>query len=116
MSELISVKNAPHFLWGETCSGWWLKQNGLFTVISEMMPQGTSEKRHFHAYTEQLFYCIDGVLSIEVYGREHILHVGDSLTIQPGAPHRAFNSSNANTHFLVISCPNSHEDRVDLVE
>lgn len=116
ISQPISIKTAPHFLWGDGCNGHWLKKEGSFTVISEMMPNGASEKRHLHRGTEQFFYCLKGMLNIELNGEEHILHEGDGINIPPDAPHTVYNNSDKKVNFLVISCPNLLEDRVYLIE
>jgi mannose-6-phosphate isomerase-like protein (cupin superfamily) len=112
VSQSISIKNAPHFVWGKGCNGYWLKKDGLFTIISEIMPSGAAEKRHLHRSTEQFFYCLNGILSIELNGDEHTLYEGDGITIPPDAPHTVYNSSGKNVNFLVISCPNLLEDKV----
>jgi quercetin dioxygenase-like cupin family protein len=110
----ISIKTAPQFSWGNGSDGYWLKKDGPFTIISEIMPNGTAEKRHFHRDTEQFFYCLNGVLNIELNDEEYTLHEGDGINVPPNIPHKLYNSSSKNTHFLVISCPNSLEDRVNL--
>ncbi len=116
VSQKISIKTAHHFLWGNGSDGCWLKKEGLFTVISEMMPSGGSEKRHLHRDTEQFFYCLNGILNIELNSKEHTLHEGEGINISSNVPHRVYNDSDKNVNFLVISCPNLLEDRVDLVE
>ena len=116
LTSVISTKTAPHFLWGTNCDGWWLKQNGRFTVISEIIPKGASEIKHFHRETEQFFYVLEGVLSIELDGINHNVTKNESISIMPGITHKVFNQSDQNVTFLVISCPDSHEDRVNLEE
>lgn len=116
ISRSISIKNAPHFLWGKGCDGYWLKKDGLFTIISEMMPSGASEKRHLHRSTEQFFYCLNGILSIELNEQAYILHEGDGIIVPPEAPHAVYNDSDKNVNFLIISCPNLLEDRVNTEE
>jgi mannose-6-phosphate isomerase-like protein (cupin superfamily) len=114
MACVNSTKTAPHFLWGEGCEGWWLKQGGKFTVISEIMLPHASELRHLHENTEQFFYVLEGALTIELDGQEYKLEQHNGMVIPPMSPHRVFNSSNQVVKFLVISCPDSHEDRVNL--
>lgn len=110
----ISISNAPHFNWGDACDGWWLKNTGKFTVIAETMPPASREKRHFHKSTEQFFYCLSGNLSIEIEGQNFTLSAQEGISISAGAVHQVKNISSENVHFLVISAPNSHEDRVNL--
>jgi mannose-6-phosphate isomerase-like protein (cupin superfamily) len=114
MSAKFSISNAPHYKWGDICDGWWLKKEGPFTVISERMPPDTAEKKHLHNKTEQFFYCLEGSLTIVCETEKTTLHPHEGLTIKPGCPHQVFNTSTTDVHFLVISCPNAHGDRVEL--
>ena len=114
MNEPISLKKAPHYLWGNQCDGWWLKEEGSFTVVSEMMPPGTAEKKHLHKVTDQFFYCLEGSLTIDYQDQTHTIPQSSGLAILPGNPHKVYNKSTENVRFLVISGPNAHEDRVDL--
>jgi mannose-6-phosphate isomerase-like protein (cupin superfamily) len=113
-NQCVSTKTAPHFRWGDGCDGWWLKKSVSFTVIEEIMPAGASEIRHFHQRTEQFFYILEGALILELDGVEHPLKSGDSIVVPPCMPHRVFNHDSQNVRFLVVSCPDSHEDRIDL--
>lgn len=113
MNKQISMQNAPHYTWGQGCDGWWLKNDGHFTVIAETMPPGTAEKNHYHKATEQFFYCLKGKLTIQFSEDELMLSEHEGCSITPGVPHKVKNMSDETTHFLVISSPNSHNDRVD---
>lgn len=111
---ITSTKNAPHFVWGNHCDGWWLKQGGKFTVISETMPAGTSETKHFHAETEQFFYVLEGVLSIELDDVMVELKPHEGIVVAANVVHQVVNCSDNVVQFLVISCPDSHRDRVEV--
>lgn len=113
---VVSNKTVPHFLWGGNCDGWWLKKNGHFTVISEMMPRGTAEMKHFHTKAEQFFYVLEGVLDIDLNGINHRLQQHEGIAIMPQAIHKVCNKSDQDVKFLVVSCPDSHEDRTDVEE
>lgn len=112
--KVVSAKNAQSYKWRKNCDGWWLKSSGNFTVIEEMMPTGTYEIKHFHSQVEQFFYCLEGELHIEINSKEYILRKNKGISIKAMVAHQVFNRSTQNTRFLVISCPNAHEDRVDL--
>lgn len=114
MSEIISTKNAPHYVWGDQCDGYWLKKEGHFSVISEIMPPNTFEKRHVHQVTEQFFYCLEGILTIECENKEHTLSAHDGYLVALGIPHKVKNNSNKLTRFLVISSSDAQNDRIDL--
>lgn len=113
-NPIISIKTAPHFIWGDHCDGWWLKKNGRFTVVSETMPMGTGEIKHFHRNTEQFFYVLEGIIDIELDGKNYQLQQHEGIVVTPGAVHKIYNQSHQDVKFLVISCPDSHEDRVNV--
>ena len=114
--SVTSKETSSRFTWGENCHGWWLKREGFFTVIEETMPPGTSEKKHIHNLTEQFFYILDGTLSIKLNDTVYQLQKNQGITIAPRVIHQVFNDSNEHVRFLVISCPHSHDDRIDLEE
>ncbi|MCA0404140.1 MAG: GNAT family N-acetyltransferase [Proteobacteria bacterium] len=109
-----SIKNMPHFKWGDNCDGWWLTKDSNYAVISENMSPNTSEKRHYHRKTEQFFYCLAGELLIEIEGQNYHLSKDDSLLIYPEEQHTVKNTSTEPVQFLVISVPNLEKDRVDM--
>lgn len=111
----VSVQNAEHYAWGEAtnpCDGWHLVRTPELSVISERMPPGTSEIRHYHERARQFFFVLEGELTIERGGAQFLLRVGDGLEVAPGTPHQVFNCGAAFARFLVISQPPSHGDRV----
>lgn len=114
MNKPISTNNAPHFIWGQNCDGWWLKQGGHFTVITEIMPPGASEKNHYHQHTEQFFYCLKGCLVIQLKDYAITLSEQEGYTVLPRTVHQVINNFNEPAHFIVISSPDSHTDRIDL--
>lgn len=114
LTSIISTKNSQHFTWGNVCDGWWLKKGGRFTVIAEIMPTGAKEIKHFHNETEQFFYVLDGVLTVELNNNICHLNKDESIIILSGVPHRVVNNSDRDVQFLVVSCPDSHDDRVNL--
>lgn len=113
---VVSTKTASHFIWGKNCDGWWLKKEGSFTVILETIPMGSAEIKHFHNKVEQFFYVLEGVLSIELESSVYHLNQNEGMTIIPGIVHKVFNQYDELAKFLVISCPDSHEDRVNIEE
>jgi mannose-6-phosphate isomerase-like protein (cupin superfamily) len=65
----ISSENAEHYMWGETCDGWYLTKNIKLCVIEEQMSPGASETLHYHKESQQLFYVISGEAVMEARGR-----------------------------------------------
>lgn len=107
----MNMARAEHYVWGEVCDGWRLLDGADLSVIEERMPPGSAEARHHHARANQLFYVLDGRLTIELGDTSHTLKRGDALNVRPGAPHQARNESDRPVRFLVISAPSTRDDR-----
>jgi len=108
----ISKSTAEHYVWGNRCDGWHLVKNLQLSIIQERMPVGTAEARHFHHNAQQFFYVLAGKAVMEVDGRPIILAAGEGIWIPAGTAHQMRNDSPDEVHFLVISQPPSHGDRV----
>jgi mannose-6-phosphate isomerase-like protein (cupin superfamily) len=113
---LISTANAEHYNWGANCDGWFLLKSEDLYVIQERMPAGTAEAAHHHNKSRQLFYVLRGELTIRINESSIKIAAGQSLVIDPGTTHQARNKSSADVEFLVISCPPSHGDRINVSE
>ena len=111
--EPISTGNAPHYQWGEACDGWHLVRTESLSIIEELMPPGTAERRHKHQRARQFFYVLMGQLTIEIEGEEHVLLIHDGIEVPPGHSHQVFNRGKNSASFLVTSQPPSHGDRID---
>jgi mannose-6-phosphate isomerase-like protein (cupin superfamily) len=114
MVEKISRASAEHYNWGDTansCDGWHLLRSAELSVIEERMPPGTREQRHRHRHSRQMFYVLEGELTMESAGSVHTLRAGEALEVAPQVPHQPMNRSAADARFLVISQPPSHGDR-----
>ena len=107
-----SKHTAEHYMWGDGCDGWHLLKSDNLSVIQETMPSGTSEVAHYHRHSRQFFFVLEGTLSIWLAEGETRLRAGEGAHIAQGVTHRVSNSSAAPAHFLVISSPPSHGDRV----
>jgi mannose-6-phosphate isomerase-like protein (cupin superfamily) len=113
MVTLISKDTAEHFLWRDICDGWYLMQQpDRLTVLHERMPPGTSEARHFHRHTLQFFFILSGIATFELDGQFFDLRPHEGVAVAPLLPHQMRNESTAPLEFLVISQPNSRDDRV----
>lgn len=107
----ISTQTAEHYLWGEVCEGWHLLKSPSLSVIQERMPPHSSEVRHAHQHSQQFFFVLFGVLSIEADHAIYTLHEHQGLHLAPHIPHRVYNDSEDDVMFVVISEPPSHDDR-----
>jgi mannose-6-phosphate isomerase-like protein (cupin superfamily) len=108
----ISKETAEHYIWRDICDGWHLIKNEQLSVIHESMPPETSEVRHYHHKARQFFFVLEGVATLEVNGEFVQLNQHEGIEIAPLIPHQMFNHSHEPIAFLVISQPNSRDDRI----
>jgi mannose-6-phosphate isomerase-like protein (cupin superfamily) len=113
---ITSTENAEHYNWGAQCDGWHLLRSDSLSVIQERMPPGTSEQIHYHERAQQVFYILSGTATFEVEGDEVTVNANQSLHIPKGTRHRIINNGASDLHFLVISEPKAHGDRVNLLQ
>jgi mannose-6-phosphate isomerase-like protein (cupin superfamily) len=111
---ITSTENAEHYTWGEHCDGWHLLKSPTLSVIQERMLPGTGEQLHYHHNAQQVFYILLGTATFEVEGEQKIVRANQSIHITPNTKHRILNNGDADLHFLVISEPKAHGDRVNL--
>ena len=111
---ITSTQNAEHYTWGDNCDGWPLLRSDSLSVIQECMLPGTGEQLHYHERAQQVFYILSGAATFEVDGEEKVVQAGQSIHIKPNTKHRILNKGNVDLHFLVISEPKSHGDRVNI--
>jgi mannose-6-phosphate isomerase-like protein (cupin superfamily) len=78
------------------------------------MPPCTAEQLHCHERAQQVFYILSGIATFEIGGKIETINAGQSLHISPNTRHRICNKGIDDLHFLVISEPKSHGDRVNL--
>ncbi len=109
----VSIDNAEHFVWGEGCDGWHLVKSPVLSVIQERVPSNCYEVRHLHQKSEQFFYVLSGVATLEVDGVVHMLTEGQGLHVPANVPHQLKNDSSSDLVFVVTSTPPSHGDRVE---
>ena len=112
MPAKISLATAPSYPWGNACTGWHLVQNPQLGVIQETMPPGTAEVRHYHERTQQFFYILRGEATFELAGETLRLLPGEGIHVEPETPHQLRNEAQVSLHFLVVSTPHAHGDRV----
>ncbi len=112
---IVSKQNAEHYTWAENCDGWHLLKSDSLSVIQERMPSGTHEALHYHIKAQQVFFILRGRAVIEIEGIEYELKTHESIAIKNGLKHKITNASLEDLHFLVISEPKSHGDRVNVI-
>ena len=60
---------------------------------------------HYHANTTELFYVLEGQLTVDAAGEVRVLGPGDLALVQPGTSHRFSNASDEPCRFLVQASP-----------
>lgn len=110
----VTIDNAKSYEWGEGCKAWHLLQSKGLGVIQEKMEPGTSEKEHYHRHTQQYFYMLEGTAEFNLGNKVLFLKKGEGVFVKPGLAHYISNKSTDPIHFLVISEPHSHADRINL--
>jgi mannose-6-phosphate isomerase-like protein (cupin superfamily) len=108
-----SIENAENYKWGDNCDGWHLLISDKLSVIQERMSPGTSEQLHYHKESQQLFYILSGIAHFKIEGKEFLLKAKQSIHVPKMAKHQILNLSSEDLHFLVISEPKSHGDKVN---
>lgn len=107
----VSIKEAPHYTWGDVCDGWHLAKTDALSVIQERVPSGAQEVRHLHHHAEQFFYVLSGIATMEADGSVHHLQAGQGIHIPAAHAHQLSNQGSEDVTFIVISTPPSHGDR-----
>ncbi len=110
--QIVSIDNANHYAWGDSCDGWHLAQSDHLSVIQERVPGGCGEIRHYHQKSTQFFYVLSGFATLEVADITYQLKPFQGLYVAAGEVHQLRNEYHSDLVFLVISTPPSHDDRV----
>ena len=110
----ISKETSEHYTWGQNCDGWHLLKSDTLSIIQERMPVGTEEALHFHYQSQQFFYILSGTATFEIEDKIVEVKPNEGLHIKPNQKHKIKNESISALHFLVISEPKSHGDRVNI--
>lgn len=108
-----SIHNSSHYTWGDNCTGWPLVNTKDLSVKQEQMPPKTSEKIHFHHTSQQFFYILNGIATIRLNQKLIRLEANEGILIKSGTKHQIQNNSDNNLDFLVISQPNTFNDRIE---
>lgn len=110
----VSKQNAEKYVWGDNCEGWYFHKHSELTIIRETMPPGTSEQLHYHKKSLQFFFILSGEALFEIDGEIILLNSNEGITVKPGLKHCIKNNSETDLEFLVISHPESHDDRINV--
>ena len=111
-NAIVSTNSVDPYHWGSESLGWHLLDSEALSIIEECVPPGDCEQRHFHQYSQQFFYVLQGIATIEMEGRLLSLRQGEGVHVPARCAHQLFNHEQEDLRFLVISSPKSHGDRV----
>ncbi len=114
--DKITLDNAEQYRWGNAGIGWLLANSKDITVAERQLSPGVKEIRHYHRKSWQFFYVLSGAGTMHIAGEEISLSRNESIEVDPMQPHQFINSGEAPLRYLVISMPNSYEDRVEVEE
>ena len=106
-----SKENSEHYNWGNNCSGWYLVKSESLSVIEELMPPKTHEKKHYHNNSQQFFRILAGKATFEIENEIIDVESGNGIHIPPKVKHRIRNDQSENLEFIVISEPTTRGDR-----
>lgn len=109
--KIVNTENAEHYTWGHEADGWHLVNTNELSVIEEKVPPGGMEQRHYHLKSNQFFYVLSGIATIETEQKSFEISAGSGLYVKAKEPHQLFNKTNEILRFLVIPQPKSHGDR-----
>lgn len=111
--SVINRKNAEHYKWGDNCDAWHLLKTRRLSVVEERVPAGQAEKPHYHRYSTQLFYLLEGRVRFTLGADKLDLGPGDAVHVMPGAIHQLENTGDTDAVLVVVSSPESHSDRYE---
>ena len=110
--NMIDNQTAEHYYWGNNCDGWHLLKSEDLSIIQERVPPGCSETMHYHKKSFQFFYILSGKCTLKVGDKIFELRAQQGCPVPPMIPHQLLNEGSEDLHFLVISSPKSHDDKV----
>lgn len=112
MTKVVSRENTQHYLWGDHCEGWHLLKSTELSVIQEHMPPAAAEVTHYHEFARQFFFILSGEAIMEIDGHSFVLRAQEGIYVPPKTAHRLSNPTKLELHFVVVSTPMSHGDRI----
>ena len=98
------------YLWGKNCMAWPLFSNPNLNVKEELIPPNSQEEMHFHQFSQQYIYILEGEAFCILNNQEFNLSAGDSIHIPTGVLHQIKNIHHSFLRFLLISLPPVKDD------
>src|SRR6266481_3526858 len=86
------------------------RDNGALHVdmhINVLKPDSGPGPYHFHAESDNVYFVLEGEISVVVEGEEFRLASRDALFIPPGLRHATSNCGDVPAHFIEIYAPSA---------
>lgn len=81
----------------------------VYTVApGEQIPWG----RHYHPRHEEVFYVLEGTLTVETPSASLVVEAGEAIAIPPGQPNRAHNDSEDVVRLVAVGAPKETDEAV----
>lgn len=111
-----TLQNSEHYKWGNNCDSYVLLNNKNLSVKFEKMPPKTTEEKHFHKFSQQYFFIINGNVEFEITNsskeiQKIMVRENEGIHIPSNTEHKILNFSENEIKFLVISQPSTDNDR-----
>ena len=114
MNTVIDQQKAAHYTWGEHCDSWILADTPGLSIKHEKMPKDTREKLHFHSKAQQFFFMLKGSAIFYHDNKREIITPQQGLLVLPQSQHYIANETTEPIEFLVISQPDTDNDRINV--
>lgn len=114
MGKKITLDNSEQFHWGDAGIGWMLSNRKDITIVERQLSSGAKEVSHYHKKSWQFFYVISGEGEMKIGDDTIILRANEAIEVDPMVAHQMKNSSEGYLRYIVISSPNSYNDRVEV--
>ncbi|MBN2614479.1 MAG: cupin domain-containing protein [Bacteroidales bacterium] len=108
-----TTENSEHDTWGSYCSAWHFVKSERLSVIEEVMPPHSQEKKHYHQFSQQFFKILSGKATFEIDDEIVEIEKEQGIHILSKTIHRIRNDQPENLEFIVISEPTTKGDRFD---
>ena len=111
-------KNTPlnEYKWGDICDSWVLLETDGLSIKQERMPSGSFEQLHYHERSQQFFFILKGVATIEIEGKLVNVNEQEGIHIEAGQKHRIMNQEVGDLEFILSSQPSTNHDRINISE
>ncbi|MCX6971599.1 MAG: cupin domain-containing protein [Verrucomicrobia bacterium] len=80
------------------------------SLAEAVVPAGTSTARHHHKTSEEFYFILDGIGTMEIDGVLQEVGPGDAILIPPGSWHRITAAASDLRFLCCCAPPYSHED------